>query len=305
MDVATLFLKGAGSSFSAAPVRAGLARGGGRTAGFALSFAAHAAVFAYAVYHLDNASLGAASPPSEAISIELAASSVIESVSAAEAPAAAAQEPVAATEGNAEADQKAAAEAEPAPSPPTLQPPSETPDVVKPVVPDDVPVTGMVMTTPTESIAREDTPAPKPAVKTKTDEKPRKHVEKPKERKKPDETRERASEAKRRGAKSARGKDTARTSGRASASPGQVQNYAARVRAKVAGNKPPGNGARGTAVVSFGVSSAGGLSFARLARSSGSPPLDRAAISAVRRAAPFGPTPSGSSLTFAVPFHFQ
>jgi protein TonB len=97
-------------------------------------------------------------------------------------------------------------------------------------------------------------------------------------------------------------------SARASASRGSVLSYAARVRAKVARNKPSGRGHRGTARVSFGVSRSGGLSYARLARSSGSAALDRAALSAVRRAAPFGAPPAGTSsaqLRFSIPFYFR
>ena len=97
-------------------------------------------------------------------------------------------------------------------------------------------------------------------------------------------------------------------SGRASASRGSVLSYAARVRAKVARNKPPGRGHRGAARVSFGVSRSGGLSYARLARSSGNAALDRAALSAVRRAAPFGAPPAGASsaqLRFSIPFYFR
>jgi protein TonB len=97
-------------------------------------------------------------------------------------------------------------------------------------------------------------------------------------------------------------------SARASASRGTVLSYAARVRAKVARNKPSGRGHRGTARVAFGVSSSGGLSYARLARSSGNAALDQAALSAVRRAAPFGAPPAGTTsaqLRFSIPFYFR
>jgi protein TonB len=97
-------------------------------------------------------------------------------------------------------------------------------------------------------------------------------------------------------------------SGRASASRGSVLSYAARVRAKVASNKPSGRGHRGTARVSFGVSSSGGLAYATLSRSSGNAALDQAALAAVRRAAPFGAPPSGTSsaqLRFSIPFYFR
>lgn len=101
---------------------------------------------------------------------------------------------------------------------------------------------------------------------------------------------------------------SAKSSGRVSASRGSVVSYAARVRAKVARSKPPGRGHRGVTRVSFGVSSSGGLSYARISGSSGNGALDRAALSAVRRAAPFGRPPAGASasqLRFSIPFYFR
>lgn len=306
MNVATLFLSGAHADRSPPLLRASVGRGS-RTVGIALSLLAHAAVFAYAAHRLDNATLGAASQPSEAISIELAASSVIESVTAADTPDAAAQAAVAAAQGNAEADQEAAQAADAAPPPPSLEPRTEPTDTLNAVQPNEVPATDIASPTEVESVARKDEPAQK-AVESKEKEKPREPAERPKERKRDTKKKQHAAESSKRGAQASRGKNSkSRSSARASASPGQIQNYAARVRAKVAGNKPPGNGHRGTVVVSFGVSSSGGLTYANVARSSGNGPLDRAALSAVRRAAPFGTPPPGSAsrLRFSVPFHFQ
>jgi len=128
-------------------------------------------------------------------------------------------------------------------------------------------------------------------------------------------TKKRREEAKRRkkrqtaGGPSARTRASGKTSGgRVSASRGSVISYAARVRAKVARNKPSSAGHRGVARVSFGVSRSGGLSYARLSRSSGSSALDRAALRAVQRAAPFGAPPPGASpaqLRFSIPFYFR
>jgi protein TonB len=101
--------------------------------------------------------------------------------------------------------------------------------------------------------------------------------------------------------------DRASPGARVSASAGSMAGYAARVRARVAANRPAATG-RGTAVVSFKVTSGGGLAYARLSRSSGVPALDQAAVAAVRRSAPF-PTPppgaSGGQLAFSIPFHFR
>jgi protein TonB len=93
--------------------------------------------------------------------------------------------------------------------------------------------------------------------------------------------------------------------GRATASHGDLVSYAALVRARVASHKPAGNGYRGTAVVSFGVSGGGSVMFASLASSSGSSTLDRAAVAAVRSAGPFPPPPDHSPRSFSVPFHFE
>lgn len=95
-------------------------------------------------------------------------------------------------------------------------------------------------------------------------------------------------------------------SGRVSASTGDILGYAALLRARVASNKPSSGGHQGTAVVTFGVSSSGGVTYVRLRNSSGNAALDQAALAAVRRAAPFPPPPAGSSSrAFVVPIHFR
>ncbi len=96
------------------------------------------------------------------------------------------------------------------------------------------------------------------------------------------------------------------SSGRVSASLGDVRSYAAKVRAHVASRRPAGHGIRGTVIVSFSVTRTGGLGHARIATSSGSAALDQAAVSAVRNAGPFPPPPGGAgALSFSVPFHYR
>lgn len=98
------------------------------------------------------------------------------------------------------------------------------------------------------------------------------------------------------------------TGARVSASRGSILSYAARVRAKVARNKPSGTGRKGVAQVSFAIAPSGDLSYARLSRSSGSSTLDSAALAAVERAAPFDPPPADAApdeLRFAIPFYFR
>jgi protein TonB len=95
--------------------------------------------------------------------------------------------------------------------------------------------------------------------------------------------------------------------GRSQASAGSVANYGAAVRARILSNRPASSGA-GRVVVSFGLSSAGGLRFAKVVNSSGNAGLDRAALSAVRRSAPFPRPPAGASsgqLSFSIPFSFR
>lgn len=94
-------------------------------------------------------------------------------------------------------------------------------------------------------------------------------------------------------------------SGRVSASTGRALNYAAIVRARVAGRKPAGGGRRGTVVVAFGVTRSGGLSYASIARSSGDRGLDSSVLSAVRSAGPFPSPPPGAQLRFSMPFYFR
>jgi protein TonB len=96
--------------------------------------------------------------------------------------------------------------------------------------------------------------------------------------------------------------------GATSASAGAMLTYASRIRAKIATNKPRGIAIRGRVMIEFGVSTSGGLTHIRVSQSSGVSLLDQAAVSAVRRAAPFGQPPSGMSprqLTFAIPIQFQ
>lgn len=88
-----------------------------------------------------------------------------------------------------------------------------------------------------------------------------------------------------------------------------VTNYPGKVRSKInrAKRRVPG-GARGSVVVSFVVGAGGDASGIRIARSSGEPALDKAALESVRRAAPFAKIPDGagrSSWAFSVPIVFN
>lgn len=84
--------------------------------------------------------------------------------------------------------------------------------------------------------------------------------------------------------------------------PGKVRSKLARVARGVRAN------GRGEVVVSFAVSSNGGVRSARVSRSSGDAGVDQAALQAVRKAAPFPPIPEGagrSSWEFSIPLAFR
>ncbi len=84
--------------------------------------------------------------------------------------------------------------------------------------------------------------------------------------------------------------------------PGKVRNKINRAKRRVSG------GDRGSVVVSFTVGASGQASGIRVARSSGSAALDRAAVESVARAAPFAKIPEAagrSSWAFNVPIVFN
>ncbi|MBI1385173.1 MAG: TonB family protein [Rhizobiales bacterium] len=92
-----------------------------------------------------------------------------------------------------------------------------------------------------------------------------------------------------------------------SASTTAINSYAAKVRARILSRSPRSVGARGTTVISFGLTSSGQLRFASISRSSGDARLDAGALAAVRRGG-FPQPPAGASagqLSFVIPFHFR
>lgn len=91
------------------------------------------------------------------------------------------------------------------------------------------------------------------------------------------------------------GQGPSQASGNAAAS-----NYPGLVMRKISRVPRPSVGSKGTAVVAFSVSASGGLADVRIARSSGSSGLDRAALRMVQRAAPFPPPPRGAQRSFSI-----
>ncbi len=93
------------------------------------------------------------------------------------------------------------------------------------------------------------------------------------------------------------------SSGRVSASEGDLRNYGAQLRARIARNASADRG-RGVAVLAFALSPSGRLVSVRIIRSSGNPSLDRSILAAVRRASPFPKPPDGATarqLRFTIP----
>jgi len=87
-----------------------------------------------------------------------------------------------------------------------------------------------------------------------------------------------------------------------------MQAYARTLWAQIIGHKPRGIRFQGTVVLSFSLSAGGDLLSAEISRSSGMGSLDRAALGALKDAAPFPPPPAGGNggaLSFTIPFTFQ
>jgi protein TonB len=270
----------------------------------------HGSVLAAAYLWLDDAP-GAVPRPTEAISLELFQTEIMEAV--AQAPsldAAASLASVDRNPGETIESLSASASAEPVePTTPSTEVASrEAPDTAIEDEPEGLDVLQ-------GSLQNEDAVGRERATPARADRQPKRPAKEPKRTAQPQKTakltnpkdpRDAESSPKKKGAAASRAsKGSASSSARVSGSSGSAVNYAARVRARVASRRPAGGGKRGTVVISFGVTRSGGLSYAAIARSSGNPGLDRTVLSAVRSAAPFPTPPPGAQLRFAVPFHFR
>jgi protein TonB len=258
----------------------------------------HGSVLAAAFLLIDDTP-GAIAPPTEAISLELFQTEVMETVAIAPSKEAAASlASVDQTPGEALESLSASQSAEPVATEPVAAA-AEGLEVLQGAVESEEAV-GQERAEP----KRVERMPEKPAIKrAKRSAKP---VKTAKLTDPSEQPRDADSAPRKKGAAAARAaKGSAASSGRVSASTGSAVNYAAQVRARVASRKPAGGGKRGTVVVAFGVTRSGGLSYASIARSSGNPGLDSTVLSAVRSAAPFPTPPPGAQLRFAVPFHFR
>lgn len=87
-----------------------------------------------------------------------------------------------------------------------------------------------------------------------------------------------------------------------------ITDYQSLIRARIMRFSPQRVPFAGTVKVAFALDGRGQLLSRQIAVGSGSAWLDRAALDAVERAAPFPPPPAGSSAgqrTFVIPFHFR
>ncbi|MGH1454978.1 MAG: TonB family protein [Paracoccaceae bacterium] len=102
------------------------------------------------------------------------------------------------------------------------------------------------------------------------------------------------------GTKSAKAKTSGNGGKSKAAGNAAVSNYPGLVMRKLSRAGKPRVNARGSATVAFSIASSGGLSSARIARSSGSAKLDQAALRIVKSAAPYPRPPSGARRSFSV-----
>jgi len=275
----------------------------------AFSLALHGSVLAAAFVWLESTP-GAVPAPTEAISIELFQTEILEAVEQAPSLASAASPASVETEAGAKQESSAAAAAldivKPAPAP------LEEMAAVAPPEPDtaeDAPKGLDVLqgAEETPDAAGKDQARPAPA---KAEARPRQQQERVRLQKTAKLTDPAAADksdakpSKKGGAPSKANTGSAAAKARVSGSTGSAVNYAAMVRARVAARKPGGGGRRGTVVIAFGVTRSGGLGYASIARSSGDPGLDRSVLAAVRGAS-FPAPPPGAGTRFAVPFHFR
>lgn len=268
-----------------------------------LSIAAHAAVASAFLVQPPNQT-GNIKTPSQAISVELIATDVIDAVDVGDTDLATVSSAAAAGSAISEVQPVEAAEIEPR----DVSDAANAADVEETRATDDlVVITGQSAAeipvnrtrTPPKKVAARPPPAQK-----STKEKPKRQLQKANRQR---DTKKASQNKSDRNASSGARVSNAKAGAKArlSASRGDIAGYAARVRARVAQRRPGGNGARGTVVVSFSISASGSVSSVQIRSSSGNRRLDSGALSAVRGAGPFPPTPDRRRLSFSVPFHYH
>lgn len=266
------------------------------SAGFSLLL--HGSVLAAALYWVENQP-GAIETPTEAVTLQLLHTEVIEAVEAVASLEAAAS-PASVQSDPGETADSAASHAKP---PSELRPIAPAEEIASREPPVETAPSAPEGAEAIEGTLEADEPA---GAEQPGDTRHKKRAVKTAKRTEPSDTRKTENPARKKGAAQSRStKGSAASKSRASASSGSSINYAAIVRARVASRKPAGGGRRGTVVIAFGVTRSGGVAFASISRSSGDPGLDRSVLSAVRGAGPFPAPPPGAGLRFAIPFYFR
>jgi protein TonB len=220
------------------------------------------------------------------------------------------------TQNSAQAEEAAPVETKPVETPEAAEPPPPEPEPTPPPVAEEPP--------PEELLPAEEAeiplppPAPEKVVEEKKPEEKKpeeKKVEKPKpEKAKPvrkKDTQQKAQAAQNAGSRGQRPSDI---SGRgASADPTVLTRYLASVRSRVERNKrypaaAQRAGVTGTAAVRMTITSSGAVQGLRVAKASGSPALDQAAMAAARGAEPLPAFPKGmpqNHITIVIPMNFN
>jgi periplasmic protein TonB len=250
---------------------------------------------------------GVLTQQTDAISIEMTASTILEAVESTASTAAAASVPTATQEGNPTPSSAAAVPltkveetAVETPVTETVKAPEVNPDAVTP--PDDPLEVVKGAGEPSDVV---DAQVAQQAKDEEQKQEKKEKIEKEKEQVKVDQQQAAPQVS---GGVTARSTASVDSQAKVSASRGSILSYAAGIRAKVARNKPTGLGRSGEVEISFGVTPTGDLAYANLAQSSGNTRLDEASLEAIRRSAPFGPPPtdaSPSQLRFSIPFYFR
>jgi protein TonB len=282
---------------------------GGRWGAIVASLVLHSAAAIALIVSPSAQDTGAVQAPTDAISVELVASAVLEQATLAETQTAAAIPAATAMTDGATSEELAASELTETVAATEIAPEAVRLATAEPSEDIDSVISGSGPEADFETVRQRNIERSKDS---EANEQPAKNRPEKVERKRetavtPDKGQAREIQAK--GGVSTRGtSNAAQPGGRVSASAGAMVGYAARVRARVASNRPSVAGRGGTAVISFAVTAGGGLAYARLTRSSGTPALDQAALTAVRRSAPFPAPPAGAAarqLAFSIPFHFR
>lgn len=260
-------------------------------------------VAAFVLWPSRAADFGALDTETEAVSVELVSSNVLEALEAQPTVDSAAQQAVVMLDGNAQEDNTQATPEDTAKREEVV----ETTEEMKPApkkeeaAPDEpapIKVERADAAAEQSNGEREDALAEPKLQETK---------EKQQEEKK-EEKREAAQATQKGGVTVSATEGSKASSPKVSASTGEMRTYAAAVRAHVAAHKPAGGSRLGTVVISFGITHDGRLSFAKVNSSSGIQSLDERALAAIRRSEPFPMPPAGATerqLTYSIPIYFK